>query len=160
MKTRTKKQIIMAVVAALMLWAAAGWAGEGMQCGKDDPERFEHAQKIDKIVDELGLSAAQKDQIKKQRSDFAAKAKEAKEKMRTTRAALKEELDKQTVDTARVNGLVAELKNQVGQQIQNRVDSVLAMKQVLTPEQFNKMKTLMEERRKDHMGRKAYKPRR
>jgi len=152
MKKRMKKQVVMAVVAALVLWAVGAWAGEGMRCGKDDPARFEHAQKMDKIIDELGLSSVQKDEIKKQRADFAAKSKELREKIRSTRSELKNELDKPTADKARLDGLTGDLKTLVGQQIQNRVDSVIAMKQVLTPEQFGKMKNLVEKRKKGYGG--------
>lgn len=156
MKTKMTGLAVMIVALVLVAWAASAWAeGAGTGCAQDDSKRFERAQRIDKIVDELGLSPAQREELKKQRADLAGRSKESREKMQVTRAALKAELDKPTLDTARVNGLTADLKTLVCDQIQNRVDHVVGMKKILTPEQFSKMKTLIEERRQDHMSRKG-----
>ncbi|MBN2452805.1 MAG: periplasmic heavy metal sensor [Candidatus Omnitrophica bacterium] len=145
----------MAVVtaAAVIFSAAFVYAGEMRGVPQGAAKRDAH---FKKMAEELKLTPEQKDALDKDRAEFMAKSKDLKEKIRAARVALKEELEKPVTDTARVNTLVADLKNLVGQQIQYRVDKVTAMKRVLTPEQFGKMKASMEKkmrRFKDRSGK-------
>lgn len=152
MKTRIEKGLV-AVAVAAMVFSTVGIYAEA---SGNAPQRTEKKEAhFKKMVEELQLTAEQQKQFTKEREEFAMKSKDLKEKMRSTRSSLKAELEKPALDKGRVNSLAAELKNLVGQQIQNRVDKVMAMKQILTPEQFSKMKCSMEGKRHDKHGNKG-----
>lgn len=59
--------------------------------------------------------------------------------MRAQRIELKKELEKPDTDMNKINAVINEIKNLTGQQLELRVNSILATKQILTPEQFKKL---------------------
>lgn len=154
MKTIMKKAVTVAAVMGLILSAVPAYAYEGCYMGEKGGKQYNKGEKFDKLSEELGLSAEQKELLKKDREATFAKMKELREKIQAARKELKAELDKETLDTARVNGLVAQLKDLMGQQIQARVDKVMSMKNILTPEQFKKMQQLIEEKKHEFKGRR------
>lgn len=88
---------------------------------------------------ELELTAEQQGQIKKQRNEQRKKNKQLGDKLRVKKTQLREELEKQDIDKSKVSGLVAEIKTLLGNQLEQRVENVLSMKEMLTPEQFKKL---------------------
>jgi Spy/CpxP family protein refolding chaperone len=143
MKTKMSKVLAVTIVAAMVLTISSAYAGEGWKGaeGKGDREAY-----FKKMTAELQLTPQQKTELDKQREEFGAKTKDVRERINSARKALREELDKPTPDMAQINSLVGQIKDLTGQQLQAKVDKVLAMKKVLTAEQINKMKTLREER--------------
>ena len=61
--------------------------------------------------------------------------------------ALRAELEKYTHDAAKVNALVDDLAAAQKVQMQERVASIVAIKQILTEDQFNQMQAKMNEKR-------------
>jgi Spy/CpxP family protein refolding chaperone len=144
MKTKINRSLAMAVVALMVLSQACVYAGEEGNTAQGANNKEAH---FKKMSEELKLTPQQSEQLTKQREEFASKSKDLRDKMQAARTGLKAELDKPAPDKAAVDGLVAEMKNMTGQQIQNRVDKVMAMKQILTPEQFSKMGESMKDRK-------------
>jgi Spy/CpxP family protein refolding chaperone len=87
----------------------------------------------------LNLTPKQKQQIQQQRSSDKQKIVELKDKMRAKRLELKSELEKPATDMNRINAIINEIKELTGQQLELRVNSILATKQILTPEQFKQL---------------------
>lgn len=156
MKMNIKICLVMAMAAMMVFSQTCLYANESGNYSKHDSKKGDHFQKM---TEELNLTPQQKEALTKEREEFASKSKDLKEKIRTVRTDLKAELDKPVLDKAKVDTLTAELKNMIGQQIQNRIDKVIAMKQILTPEQFAKMRSSMDERKheKGEKGEKGYK---
>ena len=154
MKKMIRRGLVLVVIAAMTLSAASIYAGDAGSAAQGDFKKDAH---FKKMAEELQLTPQQKAALEKDREEFSAKSKALRDKMQITRKSLKEELDKAATDKARVESLVTELKNLYSQQIQYRVDKVMAMKQILTPEQFNKMKSSMESRKHDKDGKHGYK---
>ena len=69
--------------------------------------------------------------------------------MRAKRLELKQELEKPAVDTNKINTLIADIKTLMGEQLDFRVNNILAMKQILTPEQFKKLQDMKEGKYKE-----------
>jgi Spy/CpxP family protein refolding chaperone len=149
MKTKVGIGLAVVVVAAMVLsttgaYAMGGWGGK-----KDMEAHFK------KMAEELKLTPEQKAQLDKQRGEFMAKTQALREKIKAMRTSLRQELDKPASDKTRIDSLVAELKDVVGEQIRIKVDSIIALKQVLTPEQFARMNELRSEHmRKGKFGQK------
>lgn len=150
MKTKRGMWLVVIVIAAMVCSTAVSYAGGAKPDAQDETK---HAARFEKMTKDLGLAPDQKAALEKDRNEFMAKAKDLREKIREVRTSLKSELDKAATDMAKVNGLVADLKNLIGQQIQYRIDKVMAMKKILTPEQFTKMKSTMESRKKEFKGK-------
>lgn len=131
------KGLAVAIIAAMLFSLSGAYAYEGGDTPKNEARRDAH---FKKMTEELKLTSEQQEQLTKDREEFFSKSKDVREKMKAVRTDLKAELDKPSIDKARVDSLVAEMKNLVGTQIQIRVDKVIAMKKVLTPEQYQKMK--------------------
>jgi len=92
---------------------------------------------LDNIGGSMGLSAEQNEKLMKQREEFKAKVKDLRSSGIQKRSELKKELEKEKADKAKVDSLVEEIKNIMGEQLRRRVDSIFAIEQVLTPEQSN-----------------------
>lgn len=142
MKTKTGQWLAAIVIAAMVCSTAVSYAGGA--------KREAH---FTKMAEELALTPEQKATLEKDRNEFMAKAKDLREKIRAARTSLKSELNKAVTDMAKVNSLVVDLKNLIGQQIQYRIDKVMGMKKILTPEQFSKMKDKMEKHKKESGGK-------
>lgn len=137
MKALMKKLVAVIAVAVIALSPALVYAERaGEQCEAGDKAGKEGRSGFYK---DLGLTPQQTAELKARREANAGKAKEVREALKAKRAELKAEIEKPTVDRARITTLTTDIKNLTGQMIDQRVNSILAMKEILTPEQFAKM---------------------
>ena len=116
--------------------------------GQDTETQHKHAEKQD-FMQKLNLSPEQKSQITKQQDMNKEKENELRDKMHAKRLELKQELEKSEVDTNKINAIVTDIKTLMGGQLDLRVNSILAMKQILTPEQFKKLQDMKEGKYKE-----------
>lgn len=93
-------------------------------------------QRYEEIIKELDLSSEQQAQISGQRAAEKAFSKEMREKMRLLRGELSKELDKPVTDEQAVRLLVSRMKELFGERLQRKMEGILTMKKILTPEQF------------------------
>jgi len=144
---------IMAVVAvaAMVVLASNAYAGEGWGSNKGENGMKKN---FDKMAQELNLTAEQRAALDKERETTIPKIKALRDKIRASREQLKTELDKARPDKAKLALLVEEMKNLTGEQIQMKIDKILAMKTILTPEQSAKMKSIRETKKKEFEGKR------
>ncbi|MBU1862502.1 MAG: periplasmic heavy metal sensor [Candidatus Omnitrophica bacterium] len=106
------------------------------------------------VMEELGLSAEQKEQLKEHQYQQQLKKIETRNQIQIKELELRHELEKTTVDKEKVASIVQELKNFSGTKIEQRVDSVLALRAILTPAQYEKFQTIgvgkVKNRMKEH----------
>ncbi len=102
-------------------------------------EEFDHHQMLG---EKLGLSAEQKDQIHKIVLDTRKKNIEAEAKGKIARIELHELLGADTPDQKKLDAKIAELSQVHETMLRSRVETMLAIQKVLTPEQRAKMKEL------------------
>ena len=143
-----KKKIVMAIsltVVAVFLAANSLYAEH---CPEGKGEKFE------KLTKELGLTPEQKTQLDAQREAFKAKNEGAWKKLKAKKEELRNELEKPSVDRGKINATIEDIKSLTGEKLNNRVDKILAMKSVLTPEQFAKLQNKMREKYKKREGKK------
>jgi Spy/CpxP family protein refolding chaperone len=108
--------------------------------------RYENAEDFSKT---LNLTPEQQEKIKKQESINREKGTELRDKLRDKRSELKAELEKPQINKDRIDALVAEIKTLTGEQLERRVDNIIFMKQVLTPEQVKKLQEKKNEKVKE-----------
>ncbi|MBN1794040.1 MAG: Spy/CpxP family protein refolding chaperone [Candidatus Omnitrophica bacterium] len=119
---------------------------------KECPGKEEWAQRHQKIMEELGLSPEQQVLIKEQHEALRGKQKEMRQAIQEKRKALRELLGSPEVNPAAANNLIDEITTLMNQQMRDRVDAILSMKDILTDEQFQKLQELHKER-KEHWKR-------
>ncbi len=125
------------VVPALSAYAyppeeKAGWR-QGRQISEEEREA-----RREKFHQQLGLTAEQEAQLTSGRKAHRAKMDELREALQAKRKDLADELAKPDLNTAQVNALKEEIKGLHNQQVDERVNSILAVRNILTPEQFAK----------------------
>ncbi len=135
-----------------------GSKGKGRE-GKGGGESVcsEKGGKMDKMMEELGITAEQKNQLKTMREGNKETYKNLKTQMNAKHEAMREELGKDQVDKSKVDAIINDIGELYKQKMQGRVDKVLGMKSVLTPEQNAAMKEKMKTCRKDKGNRKSEK---
>ena len=132
----------------LLLSTVNSYAQEQNQQGQMR-ERFNRSEDFTKT---LNLTPEQQAQIKQQRGANKEKVMQLRQQLRAKRSELKEELDKPSVDMNKINSIVAETKTLMAEQLDLRVKGILAMKQVLTPEQFKKLHERREKNKPQEHG--------
>ena len=149
MKNSIRRTVIYSVAAAMLVAAPCvfaqpmrGYDGEGKGGEKRTARR-------EKFAEELGLTPEQREAIKAQKEESKTKIKEVQEELRTSRKALHEELKKPETDRTAIDNIVYRMKEAQGELIDQRVNRFLAMKKILTPEQFHKMGEMKEAKKKE-----------
>jgi len=151
MRALTRNALVAVAVIAAMMAAPAAYAerhggpghhGEGGPGGRGEFQR------------DLDLTPEQRDALKAHREETRARRQELQTALKDLRADLKDELQKPELNTDRVNALTADIKALTNKMIDARVDSIVSLKKILTPEQFEKMHQKMhrhQEKRKAKM---------
>jgi Spy/CpxP family protein refolding chaperone len=142
MKTLAKRLVAVIAAVVIALSPALVYAEHAdKECETGD--EVEQAKGHGGFYKDLGLTPQQTSELKARREANAGKAKEVRDELKAKRAELKAEIEKPTVDRARITALTTDIKGLTGQMIDQRVDNILAMKEILTPEQFSKMQAKM-----------------
>ena len=108
------------------------WKGEGKEGkykGRSDEE----------YLQELNLTPEQMEQFAKQREESNSAKEGLRNSIREKHRELREELDSETTDNEKLESIVSELKSLEAQRIDQKVKSIIQMKEILTPEQFQKV---------------------
>ncbi|MDD5347097.1 MAG: Spy/CpxP family protein refolding chaperone [Candidatus Omnitrophica bacterium] len=113
---------------------------EGVRRGRMQRGPDEH---FDAVFKELNLTPEQQQKLFGQRSFQEKQRAVLREKMSVLRKEMTAELNKEKTDRKRLKVLVDRMKVLMGERIQHRVESILALKDILTPEQFKKLNEKM-----------------
>ncbi len=141
------KKILAVTVALVMAFAQLGWA-EGAAAGSGG--RQGTGAQIEEYLRSLNLSAEQKERLRENQSQHRQKVQGLRSSLRTKWQALQELLDKPGTSLEAVAGLVNEVKAAQGAILDARVESIFAVKSILTPEQYAQFQELMKNRQKKH----------
>jgi Spy/CpxP family protein refolding chaperone len=91
------------------------------------------------LIEKLGLTFEQQEQLKKLRTVHREEMGETIKTLRYKRFELFQELEKPESDKKKITNLVTEVKTLQGKLLDIRVDNILKMKGILTPEQYKKL---------------------
>ena len=146
MKKKIVRTISLMMIAAFLV---SGSLYAESYCGRPEGGRGnEKGDKFQKLAEELNLTPEQKEKLKAQRIEFKEKNKALRENMRAKNEELRNELKNPTADRASINATIEDIKRLTGEKLNSRVDKILAMKDVLTPEQYAKLQEKMQEKRR------------
>lgn len=134
------RSCLMVLLAGIMLLAPVGVFAAGGDPAIDHPRGMQEGKggkaRLMKMFDTLGLTAEQKARLDAGRVKNRDERKAAWEEMRTIKEALAAELDKTVFDMAKVKQLHEKLKVLMASREDRRLEMILEMRTVLTPEQF------------------------
>ena len=99
--------------------------------------------KFQEVYSQLNLSDDQKKQLQNNRQQNKDKRKAMFEKMRATKEAFDQELMKPDLDMNKINEIQLQFKASQSQMIDDRLNSILEVRKIMTPEQFSKFISLM-----------------
>ncbi len=100
-------------------------------------------QRIQQIYSQLNLTDDQKKQLEANKQQHRAKIQSAREAMKADKEALHAELMKPQLDMSKINQIHDQIKALQDQMEDNKLSSILAVRAILTPEQFSKFVALM-----------------
>ena len=106
-----------------------------------------------RIAEKLELTDEQVKQVKSALTDARKKRIGLRAGARVARIELREMVSQETVDKAKVGAKVDEIAKIQGDLLRARIDAVLAVREVLTPEQIAKADGLLERMLSGHRGR-------
>lgn len=89
------------------------------------------------IYQQLNLTEQQKGSLENNRKKHRGKAQELRAKIRALRQQLKEEIGKPDMDEERIRQLKAELNKHQSALTDLRVEGIMGIREILTPEQYN-----------------------
>jgi Spy/CpxP family protein refolding chaperone len=147
-----RKSIMLSVLIAGIVILPAAYAQEQ---GKEHPMRerlkegwYEKREKnIQEIYSQLNLTEEQKKLLEENKAGNQSKRKAAFQEMRSSREALNQELMKPELNMTKINEIQGKLKAVQSQMADERLSSILAVRKILTVEQFSKFIELMDKSR-------------
>ena len=153
MKTRGKKILVYVSMIAVLFVATVAYAQTDSYCAPEGRPHMGRGMRQN-FMKELDLTDEQQQQMQELRKETKERMKELREAMKENRNALHNELQKTDVNTRTINKITSEIKDLQGQKIDYMVDNVIQMKEILTPEQFEKLSE-MREKRKGRRGQQG-----
>jgi Spy/CpxP family protein refolding chaperone len=168
MKTRLNKKIATAVLAGLITLSfipvtanacrRGGGQGQGSGCAMKGGQNGRHfggslgVWKNAQAVQDLGLSAEQVGKLKE--ADFAAREQQQalRAEMDSLQLKMEHAFAADTVDEEAVRTLSKEAATVKGKMIEQRTETRLTLRSLLTPEQHDKLRTLRQNRRGGGQG--------
>lgn len=100
------------------------------------------------LLKQLNLTEDQKKQLEANKEKRKEEMKTWFTQMKSQREALRQELMKKDLDMAKINGIQSQIKTLQNQMADNHLNSILEVRKILTPEQFSKFLSIMEQRPK------------
>src|SRR5208283_4587787 len=98
----------------------------------------------------LHLTQAQKKQLEDNKNQHRARMKAIREQMKAYRQVFQQELMKPQLDMNKIQALHGRLKALESQMADDRLNSVLAVRSILTPQQFSEFSAVMHKHKLEH----------
>lgn len=143
-----KKMMLITMGAAFILMASSLPVHAGRRDGEEGrssqwKERKEARKQ--EIFKELNLTDEQKQRLEDKRKQHMDGAQDLRKNMKELKEALRQELEKESLDMAKINQIQAQIKEAQAQMMDNRLEGVLELRGVLTPEQYKEFTAKMQE---------------
>ena len=149
MKPLNKQMMMLAAIAlGLVFSGTANAKMPGEEAGQPNKD------KRSQVIQQLNLTPQQEAQIKQLQMLNRQKAKELFLRLKEKRKELADELDKASSNPIKIRALISALKDIQGRLIEKRVEDVLKMKEILTPEQYQKFSETLKSMRQRNFERR------
>ncbi len=148
-----KKIIMILVIAALALSSAVIYAADTANMQQDKAVSKKWEAKRQELYKELDLTVDQQKALEENKKKHMGETKTLFGQMKETRSKIRQELQKDTLDMTKLTQLNNELKNLQVQMLDRKLEGILEVRKILTPEQFKKFTEKMEARKGHFKGK-------
>jgi Spy/CpxP family protein refolding chaperone len=146
----TKFKKVLLGVFGLYILAAMSLAHAENPGDKGPSQKWHSGQRTQEIYSQLNLTDDQKKQLEANKQQHRARIQSVRQAMKTDREALREELMRPRLDLPKINKIHQQIKSLQSQMEDDRLSSILAVRAILTPEQFFKFVNLMHKHKQEH----------
>jgi Spy/CpxP family protein refolding chaperone len=108
-----------------------------------------NGQRIREIYNQLGLTDAQKNSLEANKQQHRANMERLRQSIKTNRGLLREEIMKPQLDMAKIKELQRTTIYLLAQMEDSKLNSILAVRSILTPEQFTKFINLVHQHKQE-----------
>jgi Spy/CpxP family protein refolding chaperone len=137
MKSKSKNLVWLFIVMMFYLSPSHVYAQhQGNNSGRNEADPKSREELLLKINQQLNLSPEQAEQLQILQSKHREKAKQYYGIIKAKKEELKRELQKQELNMEKVNQLHSELKGMIGEREDDRLNEILRVREILTPEQL------------------------
>jgi Spy/CpxP family protein refolding chaperone len=152
---REKSGLIIALVVVSMFAAGAVFAGQGA-CASGEKERGGHyKEKTAAITASLKLTPDQEKRLNEAKTGHRAEMAELARQLKEARQELKTALANPAVTKQGVEPIAVRIKAFQASMVDRRIDGILKIKEILTPEQYQKLQGMKEGRRDKARGKRV-----
>ncbi len=149
-----KKMMSLAVVAAVVMLLSSLPVHAGGPDGEEGysskwKERMEARKQ--EMFKELNLTDEQKQKLDENRKKHKEDAEGLYGRMKELRTAMRQELEKDVLDMAKINQIQSQIKEANAQMMDDRLNGILEVRGILTPEQYKKFSAKMHEHKERSM---------
>jgi len=145
----TKLKKILFGVFGLYVFAALSMAHAENPGPDGSSQKWHSGQRIQEIYSQLNLTDDQKKQLEANKQQHREKMKSVRQEIKTDKEVFKEELMKPQLDILKINQIHNQVKSLQNQMEDEKLNSILAVRAILTPEQFSKFVNLMHKKEHD-----------
>ncbi|MDD5136002.1 MAG: Spy/CpxP family protein refolding chaperone [Candidatus Omnitrophica bacterium] len=152
---KIKKVITLLVITAFVLSSGIGYVYAGdkcTECGKNAKGNVGVRQ--EKLYKALNLTDEQKKMLEENKTKNTEQMKATFDQIKEKKNAMREELQKATLDMGKITQINNDLKKLESDMLDQRLQSILGVRHILSPEQFKKFSEKMKEH-KGHQGRRG-----
>jgi Spy/CpxP family protein refolding chaperone len=143
------KKVLFGVIGLFIFMALPLVHAENQGPGRSSPQGHS-GHWIQEIYSQLSLTDAQKEQLEANKQQHRARMESVRRIMKADKEELKAELMKPRLDILKINGLHRQIKVLLSQMEDIKLSSILAVRAILTPEQFSKFVNLMRRHKQGH----------
>ena len=139
------KSMLFSIALILALSAPAVYAQPGeAESGQKKPVQEKMEARHQEFYKDLDLSDSQKKLLEENKNNHRDQMKAMLDQIKDKKASIRQELQKDTLNMARINQINDELKKLEDRMLDYRLERILEVRKILTPEQFKKFITKME----------------
>ena len=113
-------------------------------------QKARYGQRIQGIYNQLNLTDDQKRQLEANKQQHRSKMESARQAIKADKEAFKEEMMKPQLDMPKITALHHQIKAVLSQMEDDKLSSILAVRAILTPEQFAKFVNLMHKHKQEN----------
>jgi len=152
MNTMTCKQtgIILSLMFAVLFMPVLPVHAQDQEGRKFDKKDWE--EKVNKMYDKLDLSEEQRQALKKNKEGHRDEMQSLREEIKAKRESLQAEMQKADFNADKVKSINEEIKALQNKMSDQRLEGVLEVREILTPEQFSKFNELKESHHENWKG--------
>jgi len=150
---KTKLRLVIALLVISMFAAGAAFANQDACATGDKDQAGHYKEKAAAMAAELKLTPDQEKQLNETKAAHRTEMAALGQQLKAKRQELKDALANPAATSQSVSAVATQIKALQAQMVDLRIDGIFKIKQILTPEQYQKLQAMKEERENKPRGK-------